>query len=87
MRDTLGNRRIPAYAAFAFAGVCPSGVITDLSRMLFEKFVHCDGSKRISPRDYDSEPALYIEACGIIEPYRHAAEVRAQERMSGNKGR
>lgn len=87
MRDTLRNSRIPAHAAFAFAGVCPAGVISDISWQLLEKFLCCDGTRRISPRDYDYEPAIYIEACGIIEPFRQAAEARAQERVNGHKGR
>ena len=66
-RTTLEQPDHPAISCFKQYSVCPVGIFTPLSIELHDLYRACAGYSRIrTPGELDELPALYVDACDII---------------------
>lgn len=67
VRATYDIQNYPAHKCFERYSICPMGAISVLSMELFELYVACGGTKRLSkPADYYELPSLYVAGCKVI---------------------
>jgi hypothetical protein len=67
---------LPALNCLMSLSVCPAGLITPLSWSLLQAHNACDGTARIvTPEQYYSLPALYVDAVSVIESERRKYQV------------
>ena len=66
-RKQLDESDHPAISCFKQYSVCPAGVLTALSRELYQVAMACGGYSRIiKPSDYYDLPAIFVDAVDII---------------------
>lgn len=70
-RDKLEEPNHPAISCFKQYSICPVGAISSLSAELHQLYRACGGYSRIRlPSELDDLPAIYVDACDIINDER-----------------
>lgn len=81
VRGAFGHD-IPEYECFLHYGVCPIGIVSDASLELWRLYNVTGGLHAQSPSGYYGLPALWVEACTVIED-----ELRRLRATCGNTKR